>query len=226
MIVFYHLQFITDLINELSIGSDSSQTQVGFVIFGDGASSEFYLNTHSNKADLIDAVNGITYLKEGTNTQQGLIEMQDVQFTEARGDREGIKNIAVVLTDGDSTVNPTRTIPEAERARASGIEIISIGIGSKVTEAELKGISSMPQTKDANYFMSSFEGLNKIGSLIISEACGTSQGKIQRTTVIPSTYVTLPKCRLFCEVDYETLPSFSIFICSLWLVIINSKCCY
>ena len=139
----------------------------------------FYLNTHANKADLIDAVNGIAYLGEGTNTQQGLIEMQDVQFTAARGDRAGIKNIAVILTDGESTVNPTRTIPEAEQARGNDIEIISIGIGSKVKEAELKGISSMPQTKDTNYFMSSFEGLNKIGSLIISEACGTSTGRFQ-----------------------------------------------
>ena len=26
---------------------------------------------------------------------------------------------------------------------------------------------------------------------------------------------TLPKCRLLCEVDYESMPSFSIFRCSL-----------
>ena len=28
-------------------------------------------------------------------------------------------------------------------------------------------------------------------------------------------YLTLPKCRLLCEVDYESMPSFPIFRCSL-----------
>ena len=27
--------------------------------------------------------------------------------------------------------------------------------------------------------------------------------------------LTLPKCRLLCEVDYESMPSFPIFCCSL-----------
>ncbi len=32
----------------------------------------------------------------------------------------------------------------------------------------------------------------------------------------------LPKCRLLCEVDYESMPYFPIFRCSLWLVIFHS----
>ena len=32
---------------------------------------------------------------------------------------------------------------------------------------------------------------------------------------IANSYLTLPKCRLLCEVDYESMPSSSIFRCSL-----------
>lgn len=165
---------MSDLVKQLSIGSSNKQTQVGFVIFGDSASSPFYLNTHSTQADVVAAIEGMRYLSQDTNTQQGLIEMQDVQFQPGHGDRDGIRNIAIILTDGESKVKPERTIPEAERAREAGIDIISIGIGSSINEDELKGMSSKPQTKNLNYFLSSFEGLNTISSLIISEACGTT----------------------------------------------------
>ena len=40
-------------------------------------------------------------------------------------------------------------------------------------------------------------------------------------------YHTLPKCRFLCDVDYESMPSFSIFSCSLYLVILHSfDSCY
>ena len=166
-------QFMSDLVKQMSIGPSSSQTQVGFVIFGDSAASKFYLNTYTTQADVVTAIEGMRYLSQDTNTQQGLIEMQDVQFTSGRGDRAGIRNIAIILTDGESKVKPERTIPEAERARAAGIDILSIGIGSNINEVELKGMSSEPQTKDLNYFVSSFEELSLISKMIVSEACGT-----------------------------------------------------
>lgn len=165
---------MSDLVKQLSIGSGSTQTQVGCVIFGNSASSVFYLNNYMTQEDVVAAIMGMRYLSQDTNTQQGLVEMQDVQFTAANGDRAGSRNIAIVLTDGESKVNPEKTIPEAERARASGIDILSIGIGSSINEDELRRMSSEPQQKNLNYFLSSFAELSTISNVIISEACGIS----------------------------------------------------
>ena len=56
-------------------------------------------------------------------------------FTVANGDRPGVPNIALVMTDGESVIDPQKTVPEAEEARAKGIDMIAIAIGDEVTES-------------------------------------------------------------------------------------------
>ena len=58
-----------------------------------------------------------------------------------------------------------------------------------------------------------------------SEFCGDGEPASVNTLKLQSrtyTHLTLPKCRLLCEVDYESMPSFPIFRCSLYLVILHS----
>ena len=47
--------------------------------------------------------------------------MHFTQFTERNGDRSGVPNVAVIITDGVSTYDKNRTIPDAEAARDDGI---------------------------------------------------------------------------------------------------------
>ena len=42
-------------------------------------------------------------------------------FSSGRGDRTGVDNIAILVTDGYSNVERHNTIPEAERAKDDGI---------------------------------------------------------------------------------------------------------
>lgn len=48
-------------------------------------------------------------------------------FTTGRGGRDGIPDIIVILTDGNSNVQSQRTLEEAYQAKAQGIHIISMG---------------------------------------------------------------------------------------------------
>ena len=52
---------------------------------------------------------------------------------EVSGDRLGVENVLLVLTDGQSTVNSSDTIPAAEALRASGVRIISVGTSQNVS---------------------------------------------------------------------------------------------
>ena len=56
-----------------------------------------------------------------TNTQAALGVMRRELFTSGRGDRTGVDNIAVLVTDGYSNIDRFNTIPEAERAKDDGI---------------------------------------------------------------------------------------------------------
>lgn len=169
------LNFIADLVRQLDIGDEDAR--VGFVKYGDNADNEFYLETYDDQDDLIDAILDVSYDGGATNTQEALREMHSDQFTTRRGDRTHVPNVAVVITDGESTVDPDNTITEAEEARRKGIVIFSVGIGNDVNPAELRLMSSDPQALDQNYFLSpSFEALSDISASILGGTCDIARG--------------------------------------------------
>ena len=101
----------------------------------------------------------------------GLYAMHHDQFNILHGDRPNIPNIAFVVTDGHS-VNSELTIQQAEDARASGINIVSIGITYDVHEDEVKAIASLPQTKNRNFFLCrDFMALEGIKTQVLDEIC-------------------------------------------------------
>ena len=97
------------------------------VLFSDNAENIFFLDSFSNNGDVSNAISNLPYLNGATNTQAGIVKMLEEQFVANRGDRADATNVAVVITDGESTVDSGNTLPAAGRAKGAGIEIISIG---------------------------------------------------------------------------------------------------
>jgi hypothetical protein len=165
--------FMVDIVSRLTIGT--SDTQIGVVLFSNNAENVFYLNSFSNGGDVTNAIQQLPYLDGSTNTQAGILKMLSEQFVVSRGDRSGAQNVAIVITDGESTVNPENTIPAAMQARNADVSIFSIGIGDRINEAELRLMSSVPQARDTNYFLSpTFDALSSISSAIATGACNTA----------------------------------------------------
>ncbi|KAH9490805.1 Collagen alpha-4(VI) chain [Bulinus truncatus] len=122
---------------------NGGNVRVGVVIYSNAVYVQFQLNDYSKKAYVYDAIDDIPYRYGSRNTADALRTMRSVMFTPENGDRPGVDNVAVVVTDGVSNINSRRTVPEAEQARAKGIHIYAIGIG--LTDAkELDGIASKP----------------------------------------------------------------------------------
>ena len=171
------LQFIVDLVDGLSVGED--KTRVGAVKFSNTGESVFYLNTHYDVASLKQEILDMIYVGGNTNTSGGLREMVTNQFISSAGDRRDVQNVAIVITDGVSTYDKLRTVPDAVEARASGIKIFSVGITESIDENELRLMSSIPQEKGKNYFTStSFQALNLIKDSILKVTCSvTLSGK-------------------------------------------------
>ncbi len=93
--------------------------------------------------------------------------MRTQMFTPKRGDRPLAPNIAIVITDGASNVDPQLTIPSAIDAKAANITMIALGIGAGVVESELKGIASFPSLV---FNVMDFSALDTIQSGIINAA--------------------------------------------------------
>ena len=159
--------FMIDFLSEASI--DDGSVRVGVITFSDDDSLQFHLNAYGDKLSLLRAIDDIPYKHGSTNTADALLTMRSEMFTAGNGDRAGVPNVAIVITDGVSNINSRRTIPEAEQARAEGIHIYSIGIGLTDT-TELDGIASKP-VEDNRYSVQEFDELRHLRDDIFHALC-------------------------------------------------------
>ena len=78
------------------------------------------------------------------NLQAALNTMRTAVFNASFGDRNGVQNIAILVSDGNSNVLQSNTIPEASLAKAAGITILSVVTGSSPNISEMTAIASDP----------------------------------------------------------------------------------
>ena len=74
--------------------------------------------------DAINAkIDALPYLDGNTNTSGGLYYMNTEIFKTSNGDRPNVDNIAIVITDGQSTWDTHLTGPYAKEARDNGVKV-------------------------------------------------------------------------------------------------------
>ena len=122
------------------------RTRVGVVTFATTVGDQFYMNTYSSKEAILNALN---FHHEGgkTNTQAALNVMRTTQFTPSNGERTGVRNVAVLISDGNSNVDSANTVPEANMARSQGIDVYAIAVGSNPNLPELNDIANDPDSE-------------------------------------------------------------------------------
>ncbi len=81
-----------------------------------------------------------------------------------------VPNYAIILTDGNSNINPTTTVPDAIQARVNNIHLMVVAVGQDINRIELEGIASDP--KDENiYTVESINDLNNLERNIVYSTC-------------------------------------------------------
>ena len=119
------LQFVIDIMKGLKV--KRSLTHVSIVTYSTEEVLNFDLNQYSSMADIEPIVFGIEYLAGVTNTADGIKRMHKVLTDGGRGADEATP-IAIVITDGVSNVDESRTIPEAKLAQDDGIQMFAVGM--------------------------------------------------------------------------------------------------
>ena len=94
-------RFLSQLVSRLDI--DSGKTRVGLVTFASRVGSGFNFSAHSSVAAVKSAISQLTYASGSTNTYRALTHVRTIMLTPAAGDRVNVPNVAVVLTDGQSS---------------------------------------------------------------------------------------------------------------------------
>ena len=137
------INFIKHVIYGLPVRAD--RARVALVSYSNNAKVEFHLNTYRSKQGILNA---LSFRAAGgkTNTQEAIRMTYNEIFSSGRGDRSGVDNIAIVVSDGNSNVRSERTQDEAKVARQRHIEMYVAAVSDSVNMGEVNGMASDPDS--------------------------------------------------------------------------------
>ncbi|PVD21494.1 hypothetical protein C0Q70_19668 [Pomacea canaliculata] len=193
------LSFVNSMVKDFDVAQD--RIRIGVEEFSSRPYTEFHLNKYNTKAEVLAAVNNIPYRSGGTNTGDAIKYLKDTMFNQANGDRPGVPNIGIIITDGNSN-RPDDTMAQAQAARAAGITLFSVGVGSGISRTELNAIATDPDTNHV-FTVDDFSKLSDIKALFQEQACSVIPASLPPLTSAPSTsspvvvdpcHDTLPNC--------------------------------
>ncbi|TNN51746.1 Collagen alpha-6(VI) chain [Liparis tanakae] len=159
-------QFLRSVVNGLDIGPD--KVRIGLAQYSDDTTTEFLLKDHMDKTSLLAAVDALSYQTGGTETGEAITYLQENYFTEEAGSRasQRVPQIAVVITDGDSTDD---VMAPAKSLRQHGVIVFGIGVG-EANRKELESIANRPPDR----FLSSianYQALKMMKDRLLHTVC-------------------------------------------------------
>nr|XP_020475823.1 collagen alpha-3(VI) chain-like [Monopterus albus] len=165
------MEFITNLIDLFF--NEKDNLRIGLAHYAADVTDAFYLNTHKNKQDIIDAIDKVQY-KGGRkiNTGAAIQHIQDIHFTKEKGSRidEGTPQILMVVTGGRSA-DDSKTA--ALGLKNKGVRVFAIGVGD--TGDELENLASEATTVAR---ASTFQGLSELNEQILETLDDEVKGRL------------------------------------------------
>ncbi|XP_071324339.1 collagen alpha-6(VI) chain-like isoform X2 [Trachinotus anak] len=156
-----NFQLVRTFLHSIVSGLEVSPTRVrvGIVMYNDRPTAQVYLNSFSDKKELLNFIKILPYNGGGTRTGAALKFTRENVFTKQRGSRKdkGVQQVAVVITDGESQDNVSQ--PAAELRRA-GVTVYSVGV-KDANEAQLVEMASYPPKKHV-FIVDSFVKLKSL----------------------------------------------------------------
>lgn len=191
------LNFVRNVTQKFMIGTN--MTNVALLTYSRETRIEWYLDQGYDRDTVLDNILKVRYQGGDTNIAKGLANATDKVFVTARGDRDGVPNVALIVSDGKGTLDTERTIPEANRMKTEkGVYVIGVGIGSSVDGELLSIISSYNRM-----VMAEFPTLGTIVEIVVNYTCK------QNPPVVPD--IVPCKFKPFREAQEQLITTGSIF---------------
>lgn len=136
--------FLLKIIRALDIAPDN--VRVALVLYSDEPRLEFGLNAFRDKSEMVNYVKTLPYRGGESYTGAAINFLRKNVFTKRAGSRkdEGVQQLAVVITDGQSIDNFTGP---ASKLRRNGITVYAVGIQNGTESSHLHKIASHPPRK-------------------------------------------------------------------------------
>ncbi|XP_078660839.1 uncharacterized protein LOC144905190 isoform X3 [Branchiostoma floridae x Branchiostoma belcheri] len=154
-------QFTRNVVVNFNISSET--TRVGLVQYSDTIRTEFFLNSHPTRDQLLTAISDVDYLQGNTLTGAAIEFVRTSSFSVPAGNRLTLPDVLIVVTDGLSQDDVTGP---AQIARDNGVAIYAVGVGNEVDFATLFNIAGVQsrilQINDFGSLLNAVEQLTEI----------------------------------------------------------------
>ncbi|TSO25219.1 Collagen alpha-1(XII) chain [Bagarius yarrelli] len=161
--------FIGRMVGVFDISPD--RVQIGLAQYSGDPKTEWHLNAHKTRDELLEAVANLPY--KGGNTMTGLALNYILQnnFKANVGMRPNSRKIGVLITDGKSQ---DEIVEKSQKLRDFGVELYAIGV-KNADENELRSIASDPDDTHM-YNVVDFSFLLDIVDDLTNNLCSSVKG--------------------------------------------------
>ena len=112
------------------------------------------MDTYTDAQSIKDAILGLAYLGQTTNTPEGLKVTREQCFNQGNGDRPNVQNLAIFISDGVPFPAERKDPAIREAELLKGVSnVIAIGVTNVMDQDLLRTISSSPQEENQNWFL-------------------------------------------------------------------------
>ncbi|XP_040913420.1 collagen alpha-3(VI) chain-like [Toxotes jaculatrix] len=175
-------EFIRRVVESLSVGEN--KIRIGVVQYGDFAQADMYLNSHTTKEGVMNAVKGMRQRGgRQRNLGQALQFVSQDVLTAERGSRkqEGVPQFVIVISSGSSTDDISRGATSLKQSR-----VLPFSIGTRdVDPTELKVVSYVPNFA---FTVDDLPGLYTVQENLITTLTELSDDDIARMRPVFPTY--------------------------------------
>uniref|UniRef100_A0A672RGL2 Collagen alpha-1(XII) chain n=1 Tax=Sinocyclocheilus grahami TaxID=75366 RepID=A0A672RGL2_SINGR len=182
--------FLEVLVNSFDIGPN--KVQISLVQYSRDPHTEFALNKHDDNAAVLNAVRTFPYRGGSTNTGKAMTYVREKIFIPARGARDNVPRVMVLITDGKSS--DSFKIP-ANKLREADVEIFAVGVKDAV-RSELEAIANVPADNHV-FEVEDFDSFQRISKELTTSICLRIEQElhnIKKRSLVP------PKSLSFSEV--------------------------
>jgi len=180
--------FLKNLVEGFNIGPGQNDSRVGMMLFSSRNYLQFYLRSYKTDKGVQDAIQRARFRGGDTYTHKALAFAKRIMFAQRYGARPGVAKLAVVLTDGQS-VNAKATLAEADRLRATGVDVFAVGVGEGVDAHELQAMASQP-SENFVFQVKDFKALDSIKRRLSKASCEALKTTTPLATTEASTTTT------------------------------------
>ncbi|XP_031566626.1 uncharacterized protein LOC116301675 [Actinia tenebrosa] len=155
-------QFVAKLVNKFHVSSYG--TRVGVIPYSYYARGllKFADTYYQNPSSVKRLVSGISYASGPTRTDKALIEANNFLFSHAGGDRPGIPNVLLVITNGNSSPYNIPYSVVLHPLNSKAVKVISVGMS---TGKQMPGLLNIAGHQHQNVL-----GIDDLNA-VVSAAC-------------------------------------------------------